>query len=86
MPPGATALASSEACESQGFFLPPRCVGLQFHLDSTPELIAGMIANCPEDLEAGPFVQEPADMLADEARFSPLHQALECILERLFGP
>lgn len=86
LPRGATQLASSEACEIQGFFLPPRCVGLQFHLDSTPELIAGMIANCPEDLEGGAFVQDAAEMLADESRFMPLHQTLERILERLFGP
>jgi len=37
LPPGATPLARSEACENQAFQISRRVIGLQFHLETTPE-------------------------------------------------
>jgi GMP synthase-like glutamine amidotransferase len=41
LPPGAELLASSSICRHQAFRLGERVYGLQFHLEVTPEMIAG---------------------------------------------
>ncbi|MDQ6983403.1 MAG: type 1 glutamine amidotransferase, partial [Ghiorsea sp.] len=46
VPQGGKALAASKACENQGFVYNNRVVGLQFHLETTPESAAALIAHC----------------------------------------
>lgn len=50
-PPGATRLAYSPVCPNQAFVWQNRCVGLQYHLEMTPEAIASLLAACAEDLQ-----------------------------------
>ena len=57
LPPGATLLASSEACTNQAFQVGEHVVALQFHLEITPESVAAMLQNCSGDLTPAPFVQ-----------------------------
>jgi GMP synthase (glutamine-hydrolysing) len=40
LPPGAVHLASSPSCEVQAFRVGPRAWGLQFHIETSPELVA----------------------------------------------
>ncbi len=67
IPEGATQLASSEACENQGFVYNDRVVGLQFHLETTLESMEALIENCADELpnvnDASSFVAhaEPND-------------------------
>ncbi len=83
LPAGAVPLARSEACESQAFALGPRVVGLQFHLETTPESAAALVRHCPEDLAAGRWVQSSGEMLGDASRFTRLHALLEALLDAL---
>jgi GMP synthase-like glutamine amidotransferase len=86
LPAGAIPLASSEACLNQGFVLGERVLGVQFHLETTPEAIGQLVANCPEDLTEGSFVQSPAAMLsAENRRFCAIHAAMASVLEVLSG-
>jgi GMP synthase-like glutamine amidotransferase len=50
LPAGAVHLAWSEACRQQAFRYGVNAYGLQFHLEVTPEMIAGW---CAEDANAG---------------------------------
>lgn len=52
LPPGATHLARSEACEHQAFSIGRHVVGLQFHLEATLDSVRAMIANDAADLAA----------------------------------
>lgn len=60
IPSGTTHLASSVACENQAFSHGDRVLGLQFHIESTPESIELLLQNSPGDLSPGGFVQNPA--------------------------
>lgn len=64
LPRGARCLAHSEACRHQGFYLNRRIVGLQFHLETTPESLQALIANCSEEIVDGPYIQSATDMRA----------------------
>ncbi len=64
LPPGATLLARSEACAHQAFQVGRSVIGLQFHLETTPETARAMIAHCREELGAAGRVQSEAELLA----------------------
>jgi GMP synthase-like glutamine amidotransferase len=64
LPPGAVRLARSAACANQAFQWGERVVGLQFHLETTPETVRALVAHCPEDLRPGPWVQPAEQLLA----------------------
>ncbi len=85
LPEGAIHLASSESCENQGFLLDNRIVGLQFHLETTKSAAQALIHNCPGDLKPGPYVQTPAEMLENPARFTQIHQVLNALMERFLN-
>lgn len=56
-PPGAVHTACSAACENQAFQLSRRIVGLQFHLEVTPQAVRSMIEHGRHELQGGPFIQ-----------------------------
>jgi GMP synthase-like glutamine amidotransferase len=63
LPSGFVRLARSAACENQAFQLGKHVMGLQFHLETTPELVAGILENCPEDVAVpGTYVQAAAEL------------------------
>jgi GMP synthase-like glutamine amidotransferase len=83
LPASAVHLARSEACDAQAFAIGGRVVGLQFHLETTPESAAALVRHCPEDLRAGRWVQSGDAMLGDPARFARLHGVLVALLDAL---
>lgn len=60
LPQGATLLASSAGCAHQAFQFGPRVIGLQFHLESTPETVDAILSNCRRELVKGRYVQTEA--------------------------
>lgn len=64
LPPGAVQLARSESCENQAFQLGPAVIGLQFHLEVTPETIRAMLRHGQAELTPAPGIQSAAAMLA----------------------
>jgi NAD(P)-dependent dehydrogenase (short-subunit alcohol dehydrogenase family) len=60
LPQGAHLLAGSAACENQAFQIGTRVVGLQFHLETTPDSLNLLIENCRDELETADFIQDEA--------------------------
>lgn len=57
LPHGTIRIGGSEACAEQGFYIPGRCLALQFHVETTAESLRGLLENCADELAPGPFVQ-----------------------------
>jgi GMP synthase-like glutamine amidotransferase len=83
LPRGAVHLARSAACEHQAFWIPPRVLGLQFHLEVTGRSVSRLVDACPADLRPGPFVQSPGEMLRDPTRFARINDVLATTLDHL---
>jgi len=66
LPPGATRLATSAGCPEQGFLIPRKCLGLQFHLEVDPDLTKQFVDGQGE-WPKGRYVQTPEMILSDAA-------------------
>jgi GMP synthase-like glutamine amidotransferase len=69
LPPGAVHLARSAGCEHQAFQIGNKVIGLQFHLETTPETADQLIRHCRGELVAGEYIQTEQTLLSvpDEA-------------------
>lgn len=86
LPPGAVQLARSAACENQAFQLGPSVMGLQFHLETTPETLADLVAHCRHELVASAYVQNEEDILATgPGHFKTINRLMEQVLSYLTG-
>lgn len=86
IPPGATALAASDACAHQAFEAFGRIVGLQFHLETTPESMELLIGNCADELTpAAAFVQSAETMRARRDLAPVVQKMLFRLLDNLMG-
>ncbi|GIW56690.1 MAG: amidotransferase [Nitrospiraceae bacterium] len=84
LPPGAMLLARSEACAHQAFQIGRSVIGLQFHLETTPELARQMIAHCRAELVPSRYVQSEAEILsAPPQRYREANKLMAKVLRYL---
>lgn len=81
LPGGAVHLASSQGCRHQAFQYQSNVIGLQFHLETTPESAKALVAHCRNELIPGMYVQDEKQILAAEAsRYTGMHQLMIRVL------
>lgn len=83
LPAGTSQLLESEACKNQAFTLDNRVVGLQFHLETTPDSARALIDNCGKALEASRFVQTPDEIMGTQKKFEGINTRMRAILHRI---
>ena len=83
LPAGAVGFLHSDACRNQAFLVGSRVVGLQFHIETTPQSAALLIANSREELVTGPYIQTEDGMLARPDRFARANTLMDAVLEIL---
>ncbi|MGB7188526.1 MAG: type 1 glutamine amidotransferase [Acidobacteriaceae bacterium] len=86
LPAGAVRLAETEAVPNQAFQL-GSAIGLQFHLEATPESVQQMVDNAGHEIENGKSFQQTAqEILAQAPHASPsAHAILYRLLDHLTG-
>lgn len=85
LPPGAARILESAYCANQAYVLNGRHIGMQCHVEMTPELIASWCDNGAAEIAASdsPGVQSPAAIQSDlPARTARLHQLADKIYSR----
>lgn len=83
LPKGALPTASSDATHHQAFVFGDNIVGIQFHLETTEQLIKGLIKNCGFDLTGTPFVQTEHEILSKKSHLPNIHSLLFRLLDNL---
>jgi len=82
IPEGATRILASADCANQGFVI-GKHLGLQCHVEMTPELIASWVDETDGELKPSPTVQSGAEMLRDaETRTKEMHRIADKLYER----
>lgn len=77
LPPGAIRIAKSEACDNQAFQVGKSVIGLQFHLETTPESAREIVDNCRNELVPAKYIQSEAEILAaDVARYASINSLM----------
>ncbi|MBB5033955.1 type 1 glutamine amidotransferase [Prosthecobacter vanneervenii] len=87
LPPGAIHLARSAACEHQAFQFGPNVIGLQFHLETTPESADSIISHCRNELIPSTFVQSESTLRATPPEaYTSINSLMAQILAFLLPP
>lgn len=64
LPRGAALIARSDVCEHQAFQLGRSVIGLQFHLETTPESARELVRNCRDELVSSQCIQTEDEILS----------------------
>jgi GMP synthase-like glutamine amidotransferase len=84
LPAGAAHLAETDAVPNQAF-QSGSALGLQFHVEMTPETVESICSACAGEIGTGPFEQPASRIRAESARCAPLVPLLYAALDRLFS-
>lgn len=80
IPWGAKLLATTEGCTNQAFAEGPNVLGLQYHLESTPEGVEALLTHCADEMNDDRFVQSPEHIRELTAEHSVPSNALAATL------
>lgn len=81
LPAGAVHLARSPACEQQAFQVGCKVIGLQFHLETTPETVGAMVEHCGHELVDGEYIQPgPAMQSVPVSTYSTVNRLMDRVL------
>lgn len=81
LPPGARRIAESVGCVHQAFQIGSNVIGLQFHLEMTPQSVAGLVEHCGRELVPGKFIQSASDILgASTETYASTHRLMDELL------
>ena len=81
LPADSIHLAKSPGCLHQAFQVGPRAIGLQFHLETTPESADAIVTNCRHELAPGRYVQSEQELRSVHAdRYTNINTLMDRVL------
>lgn len=81
LPPGAVRLARSEGCENQAFQLGDSVIGLQCHLEATPQTVKALLTQAGLPSAPAKYVQSAREILSAAPEcYQAMHQVMASIL------
>jgi GMP synthase-like glutamine amidotransferase len=87
LPAGAVHLAKSDGCLHQAFQVGPRAIGLQCHLETTPESADAILTHCRDELVPARYVQsEEALRSVPPERYDAINRLMNDVLTYVTRP
>lgn len=85
LPYGAHRLAQTVATPNQAFAIGGRVLGLQFHMEATPESVSELVESEAGEIGPGDFEQPPGAILACISNCAAIRPLLDRVLDNLTG-
>lgn len=84
LPSGAIRLARSQGCENQAFQFGRSVIGLQFHLETTPESAQEIVKHCRKELVSSEYIQTESEILgAAPEKYESINDLMDKVLSFL---
>jgi GMP synthase-like glutamine amidotransferase len=84
LPSGAIRLARSQGCENQAFQFGRSVIGLQFHLETTPESAQEIVKHCRNELLPSAYIQTESEILGvAPEKYRPIKDLMDKVLSFL---
>lgn len=83
LPTDSKHLLQTEACLNQAFIYKDKVLGLQFHLEVTPQTLKEMIINCRQELIPSDYIKSEREILSKTVYCIHSNNYLESILNKL---
>ena len=84
LPEGAIHIAKSNGCMNQAFQIGRNVIGLQFHLEVTPESAQALVDHCRDELIDGAFIQSAEELLSTpRERYAAINDLMGKVLEHV---
>lgn len=83
LPKGAMRIASSTACENQGFIYGGHIIALQFHLEMTLSGAEALLQHCSDELVPSEYIQTADEILSERRLFQRANQMMATLLSYL---
>ncbi|THK42699.1 amidotransferase [Methylophaga sp. SB9B] len=84
LPEGAERIAESYGCRNQAFQLGNSVIGLQFHLETTPDSVQALVEHCADELQPALYVQSATEILSvDVHNYHAINQLMNAVLQYL---
>lgn len=82
LPDDSILLASTRTCRHQAFLYGQKVLGLQFHLETTPDSAQAIVNQCAHELVDGPFIQDQKAILSQpQATFDEINRLMGKVLD-----
>lgn len=86
LPDGAVCIAGSNGCKHQAFQIGSCVIGLQFHLETTPDSAQLIVENCRNELVEGKYIQSETELLsATKEKYTVINSLMASVLEYLYS-
>jgi|YelNatPaOPRAMG01_1025707.scaffolds.fasta_scaffold10362_5 GMP synthase (glutamine-hydrolysing) len=83
LPKGLTNIAQSEACKNQAFVYKEKVIGLQFHLEVTPQSLQNMITNGEDELVEDKYIHTEEQILNGKRYCRQNNNLLRNLLDKI---
>jgi GMP synthase-like glutamine amidotransferase len=81
LPEGSVHLARSAGCNHQAFQIGNNVIGVQFHLETTPDSARRLVENCRDELRVGRYIQSEKQILEYPASgYDEIHGLMDRLL------
>jgi len=88
LPTGAVHLARSGGCLNQAYSYGSqgKVVGLQFHMEATPESVSDLVKHGADELIAARYIQTPSALLSETHHYAAIHSTMARLLDHMLQP